>query len=178
MTGHCSSFQAAIFDSSRSVALRVGICTLQPKRCSSRSSPAKVYSTPNRRRTNSAIRASVQHWSLQPHAAGPASNTASKARSWSASSLQRAPPGPLEARACRPPEAKARRQRFADIRVTLKRRATSPSLAPASNKSATRNGLARDVPAPRPPAHRHRDTSSLRHSAATPAVTNRRNPHR
>jgi len=42
MTGHCSTFQEAIFDSSRSVALRVGICALQPMRCSSRSSPARV----------------------------------------------------------------------------------------------------------------------------------------
>jgi hypothetical protein len=33
---------------------------------------------------------------------------------------------------CRPPEAKARNQRFADIRGTLNRRATSRSLAPAS----------------------------------------------
>jgi hypothetical protein len=76
MTGHCSSFQAAIFASSRSVALREGTCTLQPIRCSSRSIPARVYSTPNRRRTTSAILAKVQHWSGQPAAAGLASNTA------------------------------------------------------------------------------------------------------
>lgn len=63
MMGHCSSFQAAIFSSFRSVALREGTCTLQPMRCSSRSSPAKVYSTPQRRPTISAILASVQHWS-------------------------------------------------------------------------------------------------------------------
>ena len=50
--------------------------------------------------------------------------------------LRAAPPGPLEARACRPPEANARRQRFADIRVTLNRRATSRSLAPVSIRSA------------------------------------------
>ncbi|MER5669393.1 hypothetical protein ABT113_53915, partial [Streptomyces mirabilis] len=30
-----------------------------------------MYSTPNRRRTISAIRAGVQHWSLKPKAAGP-----------------------------------------------------------------------------------------------------------
>jgi hypothetical protein len=35
-----------------------------------------------------------------------------------------------------PPEANARRQRFADIRVTLNRRATSRSLAPGSIRSA------------------------------------------
>jgi hypothetical protein len=136
MRGHCSSFQAAIFASSRSVALREGTCTLQPMRCSSRSSPARVYSTPNQRRTISAILDNVQHWSDQPEAAGPASNTASRKRSCPASSLQRAPPGPLETRACRPPEANARRQRFTDIRVTLNRQATSRSLAPASMRSA------------------------------------------
>lgn len=39
----------------------------------------------------------------------------------------------------RPPEANARRHRFADIRVTLNRRATSRSLAPASIGSAASN---------------------------------------
>lgn len=42
-------------------------------------------------------------------------------------------------RACLPPAANARRRRFADIRVTLKRRAASRSLASASIKSATAN---------------------------------------
>lgn len=136
MTVHCSSFEVAIFASSRSAALREGTCTLQPMRCSSRSSPAGVYSTPNRRRTISAIRASAQHGSIQPQAAGLAFNTVFRMRSCPASSVQCAPPGPLEARACQPPEAKARRRRFADIRVTRNRRATSRPLAPASISSA------------------------------------------
>jgi hypothetical protein len=55
---------------------------------------------------------------------------------WAGVSLQRAPPGPFEASACRPPAPNARRQRFADIRVTRKRRAISRSLAPASISSA------------------------------------------
>jgi hypothetical protein len=38
-----------------------GTCTVQPSRCSSTSNPASVYSTPNRRQTWSATRASVQH---------------------------------------------------------------------------------------------------------------------
>jgi hypothetical protein len=50
--------------------------------------------------------------------------------------LHRAPPAPLEASAARPPAASARRHRFADIRDTRNRRATSPSLAAASIKSA------------------------------------------
>lgn len=41
-TGHCSSFQAAIFSSSRSVALRDGTCTLPPMRCSSSSTSAST----------------------------------------------------------------------------------------------------------------------------------------
>jgi hypothetical protein len=76
-------------------------------RCSSTSSPASVYSTLNRRRTSSAIRASVQHWSSQPQMAGPASSTASSSRTCAGVSLHRAPPAPLEASAARPPAASA-----------------------------------------------------------------------
>ena len=47
-----------------------------------------------------------------------------------------APPAPLEASAARPPAARARRRRFAGIRGTRKRLATSRSLAPASISSA------------------------------------------
>jgi hypothetical protein len=43
---------------------------------------------------------------------------------------------PRDASAARPPPASARRHRFADIRDTRKYRATSRSLAPASNNSA------------------------------------------
>jgi hypothetical protein len=50
--------------------------------------------------------------------------------------LQRAPPAPLDARAGFPPAASARRHRFADIRDTRNRFATSRSLAPASISSA------------------------------------------
>ncbi len=50
-------------------------------------------------------------------------------------SLQRAPPGPLDASAGQPPAASARRLRLADIRVTRHRVATSRSLAPFSNHS-------------------------------------------
>jgi len=45
-------------------------------------------------------------------------------------------PGPFDARASRPPAARARRHRFADIRLTRSRLATSRSLAPASIISA------------------------------------------
>ena len=50
---------------------------------------------------------------------------------------------------CRPPEASARRHRFADIRVTRKRFAISLSLAPASIWSAPAPGgpLGRGAPA-------------------------------
>ncbi|MFZ0189896.1 MAG: hypothetical protein WAL72_23485 [Streptosporangiaceae bacterium] len=51
-------------------------------------------------------------------------------------SLHRAPPAPLEASAARPPPARARRHRFAGIRDTRNRFATSGSLAPASIISA------------------------------------------
>ena len=61
MTGQVSSRHLAIFSSSRSAARRAGTCTLHPIRCSSTSIPASVYSTPNRRQTWSATRASVQH---------------------------------------------------------------------------------------------------------------------
>ena len=53
------------------------------------------------------------------------SNLLCQLGSWPASNLQRACRGLLGARACRPPAANARRQRFADIRVTLNHRATS-----------------------------------------------------
>jgi hypothetical protein len=96
-----------------------------------------MYSTQNRRPTSSAIRASVQHWSSsQPDTAGPASSTASSSRSCAAVSLHRALPAPFETSAVRPPAASARRHRFADIRLTRNRFATSRSLAPASIKSA------------------------------------------
>ena len=49
------------------------------------------------------------------------------------------PPGPFDISAARPPEASARRHRFADIRVTRNRCATSRSLAPASINSAAAN---------------------------------------
>jgi len=42
------------------------------------------------------------------------------------------PPAPRDASAARPPAASARRHRFADIRDTRNRRATSWSLAPAA----------------------------------------------
>ena len=50
-------------------------------------------------------------------------------------SLQRAPPGPLDASAGQPPAASARRLGLADIRVTRHRVATSRSLAPFSHHS-------------------------------------------
>jgi hypothetical protein len=68
--------------------------------------------------------------------AGPASSKASSSRSCAAVSLHRTPPAPFEASAARPPASSARRHRFADIRDTRNRLATSPSLAPASIISA------------------------------------------
>jgi hypothetical protein len=50
--------------------------------------------------------------------------------------LAPAPPAPMETRAARPSAASARRHRFADIRHTRNRFATSRSLAPASISSA------------------------------------------
>jgi len=65
---------------------------------------------PNRRAISAATRASVHRWSWsQPQAAGPASNAAPSLASWSSSSLQAFPPGPLEARAASPPARQARR---------------------------------------------------------------------
>ena len=143
--------------SSRSAARRAGTCTLHPIRCSSTSIPASVYSTRNRRATSSAIRARVQHWSSsQPQTAGPASSAASSSPSWAGVSLHFAPPAPLVARASRPPAASARRHRFADIRDTRNRRATSRSLAPASISSAassrTRSRRARSAAVSPPPS--------------------------
>ena len=60
-TGHVSARHAAIRASSRSAARRAGTCTLHPIRCSSKSTPARVYSTLNRERITAAMRASVQH---------------------------------------------------------------------------------------------------------------------
>jgi hypothetical protein len=80
--------------------------------------------------------ARVQHWSAYPAAAGPASSTASSSATWAGVSLHCAPPAPLEASAARPPAARDRRHRFADIRDTRNRLATSRSLAPASIISA------------------------------------------
>jgi hypothetical protein len=77
MTGQVSSRHLAILSSSRSAARRAGTCTDHPIRCSSTSIPASVYAAPNRRQAWSATRASVQHWSAYPHAAGPASRTSS-----------------------------------------------------------------------------------------------------
>src|SRR3954454_7727093 len=45
------------------------------------------------------MRGNVQHWSAHPHTAGPASSTVCSSSSWAGLSLQRAPPGPLEANA-------------------------------------------------------------------------------
>ncbi|MFF7753337.1 helix-turn-helix transcriptional regulator [Streptomyces sp. NPDC007971] len=67
-------------------------------------------------RTTSVILAELRHWSLQATAGRPLTPPAESA-------VERASPGPLETRACRPPEADARRRRFADLRVTLNRRA-------------------------------------------------------
>src|SRR3954471_11995226 len=72
----------------------------------------------------------------RPGLIGPASSSTCSSSSWARLSRQRAPPGPLEASAGRPPAASARRQRLADIRVTRKRPATSRSVAPSSIHSA------------------------------------------
>jgi hypothetical protein len=78
MTGRCSSFQAAIFVSSRSAALRAGTCTLQPRRCNSRSGPAgctraepAVHNLGNPRQSPALVR--------RPQVAGRESNTDSSA---------------------------------------------------------------------------------------------------
>src|SRR3954451_7527230 len=82
------------------------------------------------------MRGSVQRWSAQPHAPGPASSNTCSSSSWAGLSRQRAPPGPLDASAGRPPAASARRHRLADIRVTRKRVATSRSVALSSIHAA------------------------------------------
>ena len=166
-TGQVSSLHRAIAASSRSAARRAGTCTLHPSRCSSTSSPASVYSTRNRRLTSSPIRANVQHWSSQPQAAGPASSTASSSRTWAGVSLHRAPPAPFEASASRPPASRARRQRFAGIRLSRNRLATSRSLAPASISSAaasrTCSRRARTHPSPHECLHLRNDRFRRHH---------------
>jgi hypothetical protein len=98
MTGHASCFQAAA-TSPRSADRRAGTWTLHPMRCSRTSVPVGVYSTKDRRRTRSAIRARVRYWfSSPPHAAGPASSAASSSASWATVSLHSAPWAPLVAR--------------------------------------------------------------------------------
>jgi len=80
--------------------------------------------------------------------------------------LAGAPPGTLETSTRRPPEAKARRHRFADIHVTRNRQATTRSLAPAPIKSAaasrTCSRRSRSSAVSPPPS----GYLTLRHSAA------------
>ena len=179
MTGHVSCLQAAITASSRSAARRAGTWTLHPIRCGSTSIPASVHWTRNRRATRSAIRASVQHWSSShPQTAGPASSAVSSSASWPWVSLHLAPPAPLAARAWRPPAASARRHRFADIRDTRSRVATSRSLAPDSISSAassrTRSRRARSATV-RPPPSGYLMTPAYLEMPATARGSNLRN---
>ena len=76
---------------------------------------------------------------IPPPSAGPVSSAASSSPTCAPVSLHGPPPGPFDISAARPPADSARRQRFADIRVTRKRFATSRSLAPASIRSAAAN---------------------------------------
>src|SRR3954453_6190310 len=82
------------------------------------------------------MRGSVQNSSVHPHPAGPASSSTCSSSSWARLSRHRAPPGPLEASAGRPPAASARRQRLADIRAPRKRAPPPRSVAPSSIHSA------------------------------------------
>ena len=85
----------------------------------------------------------------QQEAAGPASRTASSSPGWTGVSLQRAQAGPLEASACFPPTASARRHRFAGILDTRKRfaisRSQAPSLISSAAASRTRSRRARSA---------------------------------
>ena len=160
ITGQVASFQAAICSSSRSVAWRAGTCTLHPIRCSSRSSPARVYSTLNSRQATSAMRASVQHWSsshpqapgpfpAQPPAPQPAPRSACTGHHQALSTS--APPGRLRtARAATgsPTSASPGSVSQPPGRWPRPRSGQPPLTAPA-----------RGAPAQPRSAHRHRDTS-------------------
>jgi hypothetical protein len=118
---------------------------------------------------------------LLPNRTGPASRTASSSRSCAGLSRHLAPPAPRDASAARPPAASARRHRFADIRDTRNRRATSRSLAPASISSAAANRTcsrrARSAASSPPPSAYLMKPAYLRTqptaSPVTPAVNDR-----
>jgi hypothetical protein len=90
--------------------------------------------------------------------------------------IARAPPAPLEASTCLPPAASARRHRFADIRDTRNRCATSRSLAPASispaGASRTCSRRARSAVVS-PPLSGYLMTQGI---PSTPAITEASNP--
>jgi hypothetical protein len=90
-------------------------------------------------------------------------------------SLHLAPPAPLVARASRPPASSARRHRFADIRDTRNRLATSWSLAPDSISSAasSRTRSRRDRSAAvSPPPSGYLMTPAYNETAAATRVSN------
>jgi hypothetical protein len=93
--------------------------------------------------------------------------------------LPRAPPGPLEAKACRPPEANARRHRFADIWVTLNHRGHLPVTGPGLDQIS---GFEPRLLTPSPLLGRQPTAIGIPHLPGTAhptgAVTTRRNPHR
>jgi hypothetical protein len=71
----------------------------------------------------------------------PACSTVSSSRTCAGLSLHGPPPGPFDAKAARPPAASAHRHRFADIRDTRNRPATSRSLASlVQSKASLRPG--------------------------------------
>jgi hypothetical protein len=131
-----------------------------PIRCSSTSSPASVYSIPNRPRTSSPIRARVQHWSFQPQAAAPhpartvareSACTGPRRRPWRPAPLSRRLPASAAIGSISATPGSAW---LSPGRMRLARSVTPRPAAPAHG-----------APAPAHPGRRHLGTSCIRHSS-------------
>jgi hypothetical protein len=101
--------------------------------------PSQCVIHPNLRCISSAIRASVQHWSSQPRRPGRCPARPADHANWAADSFQRAPPGPFDVKACRPPAARAPPRPVGRHPHHLKPPGHLRSLAPASISSEATN---------------------------------------
>ena len=181
MTGQVSSRHLAIFSSSRSAARRAGTCTDHPIRCSSTSippacTPPRTAARPDPR---PAPASSTDPGSPRPPARHPAPPPARRPAPRTTCTSRRphpwrpAPPGR------RPPARGATGSRSSATPGTASR---PPGRRLRSRSSPRRPAApAPGGPAPPRPGHRHRDTSSLRHSSpgagwldpVTPAIDDR-----
>lgn len=123
--------------SSRSAATVMGCCGVNPARRSTYHTVDGATVLWKIRPIRVRTRDSVHRWSsIHPAAAGPCCNVATSLCTWASDSTRAGPEGPLDAKACSPPAAQARRHVYADLVDTSNRAATTRGWTPSANIAA------------------------------------------